>query len=224
MLDKSNDIKPVPVLTECAARSTPCRLHVLRSGFVSPARFHAVQQRQVLLRLDPDQKDDSLQSETLCCVGFHYQQFLCGFMVCVKQVRPVDGELEVQLEFPSELAAKNMRQSFRVPVVRDAGFELTMLLPDGTQLQGEAVNVSETGIEVNLPSDDNRLRVDQEVQFILRFRDDRLDLPAVVRRRDQARLGFQFVSGGEVASRGKLTALQRIVRSLEQLWLKSRLA
>lgn len=223
MYDKSSDIKPVPVLTECCARSTPCRVHVLRSGYVSNAKFQAIHPRCIEMQLEGEQKSDSLQLETLCCVAFHFHHFMCGFMGCVKQIKCVDGITSVQLEFPSELAAKNMRQSFRVPVIRDAGVELTIQLADGSQISGDAVNVSDSGIEVKLQTDDARIVVDCEVRFDLRFRDDRLDLPAIVRRRDQLRRGFQFMHSGDAESRIQLAVLQRVVRSLEQMWLKSRL-
>lgn len=223
MFERASELKPIPVLTECCARSVECRLHVLRSGSVSQANFYAIRAGRVQVRLESCQRDESLQPDSLCCMAFHFHHYLCGFMASIKQVRELDGSLEVQLELPSELAAKNMRQAFRVPVVRESGVELMIHLADGTQLGGEAVNISESGIEVKLLVDEGLMSVDDEVTFELRFRDDRLTLPATVRRREHSRRGFQFLQSSTLESRATATSLQRVVRSLEQLWLKSRL-
>ena len=61
-----------------------------------------------------------------------------------------------------------------------------------------------------------------EVELDLKFRDDRIAVPAIVRRRQQSRRALQFVMLHTSDARPRMATLQRIVRSMEQVWLKSR--
>ena len=219
----SQTIKAAPVLHECCERKMLCRLHLLHNGQTIGAKFHASQSDRVVLHVD-GQRVDSLQPDALVCVAFPFQQSLCAFLSCVKKVRDGDAALEVHFDLPATLTATNLRRSFRVPVVPNADVELTMRLPDGTQIDGELLNMSESGVEVNLATDDLRLSVDVEVQAELRFRGEHLEFAAIVRRRHQSRRALQFYVSHTPDSRPRVAALQRVVRSLEQIWLKSRLA
>ena len=203
---------------------TACRLHLLHSGHVIDATIQAVRAERVVLHVSSRQRDEMLQPEALCCVAFPFRQSLYAFVGCVNKVRDGEAVLEVHFDIPATLAATNLRRSFRVPVVRDAGVELTLLLGDGTRIDAEAVNISESGVEANLPPDDNRLAIDDVVQCELRFRDQCIALPAVVRRRQLSHRALQFTPSRTPDARQQIAALQRVVRVIEQIWLKSRLA
>jgi hypothetical protein len=212
------------ILNECCGRAASCRLHLLHSGHVIDATFDTLGADRLVLHVGTCQRDDMLLPAALCCVAFPFQQSLYAFIGCLNKVRDGDAALEVHFDVPATMAVTNLRGAFRVPVVRGAGLELTVLLGDGTRISADALNVSETGAEIGLSSDDDRLAVDTEVQFELRFRDEQIELSAIVRRRQQLHRALQFTTPHPPDSRRKLVALQRIVRLLEQHWLKSRLA
>ncbi len=222
--DKSSQtVKAVPVLRECCERGMLCRLHLLHSGQILEAKFHTVHSEGVVLRINGCPREDSLQPEAMVCVAFPFQQSLCAFLSCAKKVRDGDTSLEVHFDLPATLTATNLRRSFRVRVIHEAGVELTIRLSDGTRIDGEVLNVSESGIEINLATDDLRLSVDIEVQAELKFRGEHLEFAAIVRRRHQLRRALQFQLSHTPDARQQVAALTRFVRSLEQIWLKSRL-
>ena len=74
------------------------------------------------------------------------------------------------------------------------------------------------------PGESNRFAKKQiaEIEKELKFREDRLLLPAVVRRRKQSQFALQFTLARDLENRPAIVALQKVVRTLEQLWLKSR--
>lgn len=221
MGDKSSQlVNAAPVLKDCCARAAQCRLHQLHSGLAVDATFHSITTDRIVVHVGSHQ--DDLQAQCLCCIAFPHQQSLYAFLGCVKHLRDGTGILEVHFDVPASLTMTNLRSSYRVPVVSGAALELSMRLEDGTVINAEALNASESGIEVNLPSDDDRLSIDVEVQLDLKFRDDRIAVPAIVRRRQQSRRALQFVMLHTSDARPRMATLQRIVRSMEQVWLKSR--
>lgn len=219
----SHLVKSLPLLNECCAQSVSCRLYLLHSGQMMDATFRLIESRQLVLQVLVRHRDEMLQPEALCCITFPYQSSLLAFLGCIKKIRDNNEALEVIFDLPSELTTTNLRSSFRVPVMREAGVGLTIRLADGSRIQGDVLNVSESGLEVNLPVDDGRLMIDAELQLELSVHDDRLELPAIVRRRQQSRRALQFALVTTPEARQRLAALQRIVRSLEQIWLKRRL-
>lgn len=219
----SQAIRPAAVLNECCAQAVACQLHLLHSGQVIDASFHLTTGSRTILLVAGSQHYEALQPDALCCVAFPFQHLMCAFLACVKVVRAGANAIEVHFEQPPTLMMTNLRNSYRVPVVRDTDVEVSVRLKDGTRICGEVSNISDSGMELNLPCDDPRLLIDVEVHCELKFREDYIDLPAIVRRRDGSRRGLQFLLVRTPESRQKVLTLQRIVRSLEQVWLKSRL-
>lgn len=211
-----------PIIRDCCATSAACRINLLHSSQVADAIFREVNGKTIVLNVTHCERDDELLPDALCCIAFPYQTSICAFLDCVKNVRDGASALEVHFMMPDALTITNLRRSYRVPIVAAAGVASLVRLADGSCIEGNVLNLSETGVEIELPGDDHRLSVDTEVQFELRFREDVIEVPAVIRRRYQSRraLKFRLLSSSE--SRRRTAALQRVVRSLEQLWLKSR--
>ena len=221
--DKSpQTVKAASVLNECCEQSSACRLHLLHSGHVIDATFQHGTVGRIVLHVTGGLRHDALQPEALCCVAFAHLQSVYAFVACAKRVR--DGELALEVHFdpPATLTATNLRHSYRVPVARESKLDLELVLSNGNRISGNVLNISESGIEVELSGDDIRLAVDTEVRCDLRFRDDRLELPAIVRRRQPCHRAFQFMLVRTLELRSTILTLQRIVRTLEQIWLKSR--
>jgi hypothetical protein len=220
----SQSVKPIPILTDCCQRQASCRLHLLHKGRVIDSTFVSLQPGCITVAFTNTSRDDSPPTGSLCCVTFPYRQSLHAFLAGV-QIAISDGTAtEVQLDLPASLSVTNLRRTYRVPVVRESGVELIVHLPDGRRIPSEILNLSEAGAEVTLPADDIPLPVDTEIRCDLKFRDDTLEVPAIVRRRQQAHCGFQFALIRVPESRRAIATLQRMVRSLEQVWLKNRLA
>lgn len=218
----SHSVPAAPILQDCCARSVACRLHLLHSGQFADARFHLCNDDRLVVHVAPCDLDDTLQIDALCCVAFPFNTSLYAFLDCIKNVR--DGSVAVEILFarPTVLTATNLRKSFRVPVIRADEVHVEMRLPDGTRMAAIPVNVSESGIEIELGPDDTRLQVDTEVQFSLRFRDDTVYIPAIVQRRQQSRRALKFQPNFLPDSRQRIAMLNRVIRALEQVWLKSR--
>lgn len=220
----SHSVKAAPVLEDCCAHAAHCRLHQLHRGQVVDATFHSFSADRIVLHVGPG-SNSAMQPECLCCVAFPHQQSLYAFLGCVHKVRDVNGIMEVHFDLPTTLIATNLRRYYRVPVapvIPRSTLELSLQMPDATMLSVEVLNLSESGAEVNLRSVDDSLPVGTEIQLELQFRDDRIELPAVVRRQHLSRRGLEFALQPCLEARPRLATLQRIVRSVEQVWLKSR--
>ena len=218
----SKVIKTGSILSESCERASACRMHLLHSGHVINAIFREWRPGRVILHVNPATREDSLQPEAMCCVAFPYLQSLYAFVACVKRVRDGDSALEVHFDDPPTLTVTNLRRSYRVPVIDEAEIELIVHWSDNQQASGKLSNISESGFEATFLVSDDTLPVDTEVQCELKFREDRLLLPAVVRRRKQSQFALQFTLARDLENRPVIVAIQKVVRSLEQLWLKSR--
>lgn len=215
-------VKAGPVLAESCKRFATCRIHLLHGGQLIDATFHSVVDNRVVLHV-AGRGHEGLQPDALCCVAFASQQSLYAFIACVHRLRIVDDNLEVLFEQPATLTATNLRRYYRVPMTADAPPELRIDLSDGTRLAAEVLNMSEAGLEITLFDDNADLDIDSNIRCVVSFRGDSIDVPAIVRRRQQRRLALQFLVAPTPDARPTLLALQRMVRSLEQAWLRSRL-
>ncbi len=218
----SKVIKTGSILSESCGRACACRMHLLHSGHVINAVFREWRPGRVILHVNPATREDSLQPEAMCCVAFPYLQSLYAFVACVKRVRDGETALEVHFDEPPTLTVTNLRRSYRVPVIDEAEIELIVHWADNQHSHGKLSNISESGFEATLQVSEDVLAVDTEVQCELKFREDNLMLPAVVRRRKQSQFALQFTLARELENRPAIVAIQKVVRTLEQLWLKSR--
>lgn len=209
------------LLSECCEQAVACQLHLLHSGRQINAELSGVRPGRIILGLVHG--TDPPFPETLCCVSFPYQKFLHAFLGCVEKVRESQSGIEVYFEIPTSIVSTNLRRSYRVPVLRDAGVGLTLVSGDGSRMAVELLNLSEIGAEVNLPGDDDRIAAGDEVQVELTLRTDHLNLNAIVLRRDHCRRALQFRMPATADRRNCVVTLQHMVRALEQTWLKNHL-
>lgn len=72
--------------------------------------------------------------------------------------------------------------------------------------------------------DEERIEGNDPVRLDIRFRNDFVERPVVVRRRESSRFGFELHQPPNPNSPERLRAYQRMVRSLDQVWLKNRLS
>lgn len=217
----SRSIKALPVLKECSDRKAACRLHPLDDEDAVDASFRAVVDGRVALTVTA--LDQRLQIGSQCRVTFPYHLSFYAFQGAVKKTRESDQGPEVHFDLPEIVTTNSLRQVFRVPVNPEMGVALTLRMPDRTVIEGEVLNLSESGVEATLPMHIAELAIETAIKLELRFRGDSVELPAVVKRHEHFRVAMQFSLARTPESRQSLTALHRIVRSLEQIWLKNRL-
>jgi len=225
MGDRSTPVARILTLVQdCCERAASCRLHLLHSGDLIPAMFHAVRHQHLFLLVPAPFHVDSLHPDALCCVSFPFQQTFCAFLGCITEFETTDAGLEVGYTIPTVIESTNLRRSFRVPIVQDAHVDLSVEVAARGRLSALPVNVSDCGIEAQLTSDEELIAINDPVRLNFRFRNEAVELPGVVRRRQGTRFGFELALPQAPESRERLAAWQRIVRSLEQVWLKNRLS
>ena len=213
-----------PIVTACCAKSALCQFCLLDTGESAIARFREVANGRLILQVTTCDQDDAFHPESECYVTFPFEESLYSFVAAIKDIRSTAASLDVHLAAPQKLTVANRRQAFRVPIVQPTDLQIEMRLSDGTRIPSSALKLSECGIEVDLDSDDSRLPINAEVQFELRFRNDRVEIPATVRRCQQTRRALTFSWMTLKDSRQSVAALQRMVRTLEKVWLRNRLA
>lgn len=216
--------RPLSLLHECCEQGTSCRLHLPHTGDQIPAMFQAVRHRQLILRVAESYQAGSFHVDALCCISFPVHQSFCAFLGCVTGFETTGGGANIEFNLPQEIESTNLRRSFRVPVVREAHVELMVCLRGRARLTALPVNASDSGLEAQLATDEELIEVNDPVRLDIRFRKDLLELPAVVRRREASHFGFELDLPQIPESRERLAAWQKMVRSLEQVWLKNRLS
>lgn len=216
--------RPLPLLHDCCEQTTSCRLHLLHTGDQVPAMFQAVSQRQLIVRVAESYQAASLHVDALCCISFPVQQSFCAFLGRVTGNVMTAAGAEIAFTLPQVIESTNLRRSFRVPIVQEAHVELVVCTRGRMRLSALPVNASDSGLEAQLTTDEAPIEVNDPVRLDIRFRKDMVELPAVVRRREASRFGFELDLPAIPDSRERLAAWQRMVRSLEQVWLKNRLS
>ena len=123
----------------------------------------------------------------------------------------------------SDFVAADRRRAFRVPVLRDSGLRVELRTNDGHTWRAEAVNLSVTGILVELPTAEApALAIGATVTVRLTLGNDTIEIQGEVNRREQRAVGLSFA---ETLVRAKVApppALAAIVRSLERHWLDTK--
>ena len=119
--------------------------------------------------------------------------------------------------------ATNLRQSFRVPVLPEAEFEVSLFLADDQSLGVTAIDVAQTGVEIELRNrNDAALSVGSVVVAELRFNGETVRSPCEVRRTAGRRIGLSFVTSEDKADVQRESTISSMVISLQQYWLRSR--
>src|SRR5262249_33267992 len=138
----------------------------------------------------------SLHLNTICCVSFSYQTILCGFVGCVLEIRPQStGECRLVLSAPTDMAATNRRQSFRVPVLDETGLKVTIQKNNEAEFEVTPVNISDGGLQFDFDEDNrNRLSVGQFVSVELTYEGEIVRNVAEVCRLSGTRCALHFAT------------------------------
>ncbi|WP_157606042.1 hypothetical protein [Schlesneria paludicola] len=223
-IDSANSLESAKVLHECCERGTSCRFKLIHNGYVAPARFLTLNGSNVRLQLSVEHDDEPLPEQAIACISFSYQSKFCAILGCVIEVGPLVAEYQsVTISIPKQVLTTNLRQSFRVPVVPDAGLETRILLPNQQWLPVQARDLADSGIEVELTAADwPELTVGTAVAIELRFRGETLEKPGEVRRINASGFGIAFDDVGSECEAPRDAQLARMTLVLQQLWLKNR--
>lgn len=219
---KSKISNVATVAQEICGRRSPCRLHLLHCGQVIKANFRNCRGTLIDICIENAQKAYDLQADAMCCVVFPYRQCLCAFLGSIRNLQAAGSDIQVSFEIPQSLMITNLRRSFRVPITNSTGVTLQVRLGDGTLVESTATNISESGLEIRISQDETRLPAGSVVQLEIEFREENLQIPAVVKRQSQTFRALQFALATLPEARKQTAILQRMVRSIEQCWLKSR--
>src|SRR5262249_40016758 len=126
-----------------------CRLHQVRGGQGLNANFTRVDEKSVDVRVE---NQEPLISQSLWCISFPYRTSYCAFLGCLIDVdEPSEFVQTVTFSYPIQLTVSNLRREFRVPVSPDAGLNVTLKALGKPALRVQTVNITESGIEVELP-------------------------------------------------------------------------
>jgi hypothetical protein len=121
-------------------------------------------------------------------------------------------------------AQSNQRRSFRVPVLAGSGLRVTITSADRRRRNGEALDISFTGLLLELTdSDDPNWPIGTPLQVELRLKNDVIHIKALVHRRPKRNYGLLFP---DVVSNGNINppeALRHIAAALERYWLQHRI-
>ena len=214
------------VLTDCCAQSASCRFQLVHSEFSMHATFLALHDVALELQLYSEDVGGSLHSEAICCLSFPYGASFCAFLGRLIDVSNLElGERRVLCTVPPQLTVTNLRESFRVPVVEQAGLVTILCTPSNQRFTVSACDITEAGMEINFAAgDDHGLTVGTSVAVELQFRGKVVKRTAEIRRLVRNRCGLSFNRPSGATARQEAEQLRGIVLSLQQVWLKSRLA
>lgn len=161
---------------------------------------------------------------SLCIVTLHMGTVARVFFASLLGCEGTASKRSVWLQMPRAVAGADGRFTFRVPIFDDSGLETSLALGKGSWLGVKALDLSLTGVRVELPvgcpvvlNPDvlSRLKLEHAVGSV--------ELEASVRRAEPPVYGLMFSDlvrpGGEIVASNQLAS---IVNALEHAWLRER--
>ncbi|MCB9554705.1 MAG: hypothetical protein H6707_01295 [Deltaproteobacteria bacterium] len=211
-------------LRRCCKRNTPATVIVADSGIISQARFVSLGERSVTLDLF-DYQGGFVDVLATICVAYYVRGRGCTFVATVEEFIPAGNDPipRVRVRRPNCIATTERRRTLRVPIFPGAGLKVKMtsgaksveVKPHDASLAGLKVEVSS---EIKFP----QLKVDEQVQVEVVYRDLRVQTTATIRNVSQGRyygLYFpDFVRGEEIVAPD---AYRQILLGLEKAWATS---
>lgn len=211
------------ILAECCEQKRTCRFQMVHNGFSASASFAVLQPNEITLLVS---RSDAalLVPQAICCVSFPHNGTYCAFLSNLLDVRENNfASRKISVAVPKQLVSTNLRQSFRVPIVPEAAFEAAVSLADDQWMTVRAIDIAQTGLEVELPeSDTASLSIGDIVNSEFRFHEDVVRHYCEVKRVSGRRIGLAFVVADEEEDRVKANVVSNIVISLQQVWLRNR--
>lgn len=213
------------ILAECCEQSANCRFQLVHCVYSLHATFVSLHDEWIEILLPSKDGESYLIQHAICCISFSYGTSYCAFLGCLVDVRQDSpGHVRIVVTFPKQLTVTNLRQSFRVPVVDNAGLETTIRTATDREFRVIAHDITESGMEFELPAGiDPGFDAGSQLTVELRFRDEVVVRPAEIRRKIENRCGVAFSSPVDEQAQQQATRMRGIVLSLQQLWLRSRL-
>lgn len=214
------------ILDDCCANSVVCRFQLAHSGDSMTASFHSQSRQGIEFVVSPPENGRFPRSQAIVCVSFPFRTSFCAFLVCVTDVQQLNsGKCLVVSTVPEDVTITNLRQSFRVPVIRHSGLETILRTSDDQTFHVNALDIAESGIEVEFEAGtDSGLAVGSSVIVELRFRGEVIQRTAEVRRIYADRCGLYFENSADESGHRVAARLHGLVLAIQQLWLKSRLS
>jgi hypothetical protein len=191
-------------LSECCTFRAPAVVIGRDSGERLEARFGALGRDEVRLDLQSDARLEHIRPLSICHVSFAYRKRAAS---CLARVRRIDesaapdgdGDRQLVLEIPGQIACEELRTAPRVPTPRGCGLSARLYV-DGRDLGPvEPVDLSACGIRLDLEGEASEvdcapagLEFARSLEVELRLGDAHARLRAELRRREGPLLAFFF--------------------------------
>ena len=215
----------VETLSKQCEKRTPCQVQLIPQELVIRAYFQKLTHETTeLCVVDTNLQIEQLILHSICCVSFPTQNSYCAFLGCLAAVYGHSHEeRRLTVTYPSQLMVTNLRHSFRIPVGHNAGLGVRLGLPGHSPVSVTARNLAESGIEVELAAEWLPLAVGSIVNVQLCFQGGSIDRVAEVRRLADDSCSLMFHHPMDDQSKQQSMSFQKLIRTLQQLWLKNRL-
>jgi hypothetical protein len=215
------------VLRDVCMAGTPALLFSAEAAEHAQVRFVSLGPEVVTLEIDGQRADAVFRPLSMCSVAFNHERRSRVFLAvvqCQEEPRPGHGP-QVQLRRPQQIATSAGRMNFRVPVFAESGLMLELRLRDGRSVAPRALNLSYSGMLVDLPPGQGpRIRVGDEMIVRMGIDGTRFETEALVRRCDAPRHALVFPALFDRVDFEPPDELARIIRALEAHWLRQRIA
>lgn len=221
--DMRHTLDSIGVLAECCEQSSTCRVQLLHCNYSVTATFVAMQDQLIQIQTPSQDVKSPLVPHALFCVTFSYGTSLCAFLGCLIDLQRNLPDAEIIFStYPEQLMVTNLRSSFRVPIIENSGLETIVRTYDGQQFTVLACDITNSGMEFEFTDCVPDLSVGSMISIELKYRDQVVRRSAIVRRTAANQCGVAFVGG--TGDHAEASRMRHLVLSLQQLWLRSRLA
>lgn len=208
------------LIEACVARRATAVVLCSDVGATYNGRFSAINNDVVHIEISsPDPL--AIKVLSLCVVTFNHGTKARVFLTSLLGADRDPGSQKLLVQVPTEMAGAEGRFAFRVPVLDEGLFQVT-LRHGAMEVDAQPIDLSLTGLQVEVPEGtDLGVRIDDTIQVELEHGKYRITLDAIVRRIIGRRYGLFFPAS--VRSGGRVeppVTLVNLVRELEQLWLR----
>lgn len=214
------------ILAECCEIQNFCRLQLVHSDFSTPAMFVSMNNLSVELSISSEDADARLLAQAIACVSFPYRTSFCAFLGCLIDVRKrPGGERRAVVSIPQHVITTNLRQTFRVPVLPNAGLETSIITADGTPNPIFVRDITDAGVELEFPDEDYPVLLLGSVLLIeFRFRGEAIQRHGEIRRLTGRKVGLSFEANPtDPQENQQAIRMNGLVLAIQQHWLRSRL-
>ncbi len=185
-------------------------------------RFAELRDDELLLTVEAGAAEE-FPALAVAAVSFHFHGRARVFLAPVLGFEEKDGRPRLIVRTPERISGAEARLAVRVPVRDNAGLSAELRTEDGDAVPVRPVDISVSGILVEIPGAAAReLRQGELLRIRLEHGPRAALVDAVVRRRDGARYGLFFPGVLDRDDGGDTRAVREIVAPLEKRWLSER--